>query len=73
MVDEGELEAYLAWKRDKDLYPPQWSPAEYIQDVLSKDARDRLGRLYDLLLTTDEITTEVLIDQINEIVFGGSK
>ena len=69
MIDEAEIEAYLVWKRDKELYPPQWTPAEYIQDVLNKDSRDRLGRLYDLLLNTDDITTEVLIEQIEEVVF----
>ena len=72
MIDEAELEAYIQWKRDKELYPPQWTPAEYIQEVLSKDARARMGKMYDLLLNTDDIKTEDLIGQIQEITFGGN-
>lgn len=43
------IEDYLLWKRDKELYPPQWTPLEWAQDVIMSEARVRIDLIKDFL------------------------
>jgi len=70
MIDVEEVNKYLAWKRDKELYPPRHSPEEYALHIISEDARKRLGLLYDYFLADrDEIPTEEQLNSIEDIIF----
>lgn len=51
MINTNMIEAYLLWKRDKELYPPSWSPEEWAADVIKGEARVRINLLKDLLET----------------------
>lgn len=48
-MDLQLLNQYLEWKRDKELYPPKWSPEEYAEHILSMDARGKINLIYDIL------------------------
>lgn len=49
MINTGMIEAYLVWKRDKELYPPQWTPEDWAKDVIMSEARVRIDLIKDLL------------------------
>lgn len=48
-MDLELLNQYLDWKREKELYPPKWSPEEYAEHVLNMEARGNLNLIYDML------------------------
>lgn len=48
-----ELEEYVAWKREKELYPPKWTPNEYIQEMLNANARRVMNKLQDIFESED--------------------
>lgn len=48
-----ELEQFIAWKRDKELYPPRWTPNEYIQEMLNANARRVINKLHDIFENED--------------------
>lgn len=48
-----ELEQFMAWKRDKELYPPRWTPNEYIQEMLNANARRVMNKLHDIFENED--------------------
>ena len=45
------IENYLSWKREKDMYPPQWTPEQWAEELLMSEARVRINLLKDLLET----------------------
>ena len=67
-----ELEKYLEWKRDKELYPPRNTPEEYMEHVLNMDARIKLQRIYNIFNEEDPgflaQHTNPLVDMIEEIL-----
>lgn len=48
-MDLELLNQYLDWKREKELYPPKWSPEEYAEHVLNMEARGNFNLIYDML------------------------
>lgn len=74
MIDVAEVEKYLEWKRDKELYPPRWTPEEYVEHILSQDARKKLQKIYDIFQNEDPgflaSNTNALVDMIEEVVSG---
>ena len=51
MSNTKMIENYLSWKREKDMYPPQWTPEQWAEEVLMSEARVRINLLKDLLET----------------------
>lgn len=49
MTNAKMVEDYLMWKRDKDLYPPKFSPDEWAKEILMSEASARLNMIKDLL------------------------
>jgi hypothetical protein len=45
------IENYLSWKREKDMYPPQWTPEQWAEELLMSEARVRINLIKDLLET----------------------
>ena len=74
MIDVVEVEKYLEWKRDKELYPPRWTPEDYVEHVLNQEARQKLQRVYDIFNEEDPgflaSNTNALVDMIEEVLSG---
>jgi hypothetical protein len=74
MIDVVEVEKYLEWKRDKELYPPRWTPEDYVEHVLNQEARQKLQRVYDIFQNEDPgflaSNTNALVDMIEEVLSG---
>lgn len=49
MINTKMIEDYLLWKRDKDLYPPQYTAADWAHEVIMSEANARIGLIKDLL------------------------
>lgn len=32
-IDTESIEDYLVWKRDKEMYPPKWTPFEFAEEI----------------------------------------
>jgi hypothetical protein len=59
------IENYLSWKREKDMYPPQWTPEQWAEELLMSEARVRINILKDLLETDlDPIEFAVKVQSI---------
>lgn len=77
MSNDKEIEfvnSYLAWKREKEMYPPRWTPEEYVNEISQADARVRLELISDYILSLDGPALNVAeanrrIDQIDDMVF----
>jgi hypothetical protein len=69
-----ELEKYLEWRRDKELYPPKWSPEEYTEHLLNMDARGKLIQIYNIYDNEDPdflaTNSNALTSMIEEILYG---
>jgi hypothetical protein len=63
------IEDYLLWKRDKELYPPQWTPAEWARDVIMSEANVRINLLKDMLEDVVELDPMELANEIHKIVY----
>ncbi len=63
------IEDYLDWKRSKELYPPQWTPLEWAQDVIMSEARVRIDLLKDLLENSPELEPTEVANQVHRIVY----
>ena len=48
MSNTTMIENYLSWKREKDMYPPQWTPEQWAEELLMSEARVRINMLKDL-------------------------
>lgn len=51
MSNTKMIENYLSWKREKDMYPPQWTPEQWAEELIMSEARVRINLLKDLLET----------------------
>ena len=51
MSNTRMIENYLSWKREKDMYPPQWTPEQWAEELIMSEARVRINLLKDLLET----------------------
>ena len=69
-----ELEEFMAWKRDKELYPPRWTPNEYIQEMLNANARRIVNKIQDIFDNEDPdflaSNSNELTNMIEEIING---
>ena len=67
-----ELEEFMAWKRDKELYPPRWTPNEYIQEMLNANARRIVNKIQDIFDNEDPdflaSNSNELTDMIEKII-----
>lgn len=68
------LEDYLAWRRDKELYPPKWTPEEYAEHILNLEARATLIRIHNIFDTEDPdflaSNSNALTAMIEEVLYG---
>lgn len=69
MINTKMIEDYLLWKRDKELYPPQWTAAEWAADVIMSEARVRIDLIKDLLENGEEIEPVEFANQVHRIVY----
>jgi len=69
-----ELEQFMAWKREKELYPPKWTPNEYIQEMLNSNARIALNKIHDIFDKEDPdflaSNSNALTAMIEEVLYG---
>lgn len=63
------IEDYLLWKRDKELYPPRWTPEEWARDVIMSEANVRLNLIKDMIEGRDEIGLVEFSLQIKSMVY----
>lgn len=79
MINTKMIEDYLLWKRDKDLYPPQYTAADWAHEVIMSEANARIGLIKDLLesdpgLEPTEFAVHVcriVYDPLEELMNGG--
>jgi hypothetical protein len=68
------LEDYMAWKREKELYPPKWTPEDYAEHILNMEARATVIRLQNIFDNEDPdflaSNTNPLTEMIEEILNG---
>lgn len=68
MTSAKMIHEYLMWKRDKDLYPPQWTPDEWAKDVLMSEGYARLNLIKDLLEHSDVDPID-FANEVHKIVY----
>lgn len=49
MTDAKMIQEYLLWRRDKELYPPQWSPEEWVNETIMSESHARMNLIKDFL------------------------
>jgi hypothetical protein len=69
MINTGMIENYLLWKRDKELYPPQWTPEDWAADVIMSEARVRIDLIKDLLENNPELDPVEFANEVHKIVY----
>lgn len=69
MINTNMIEAYLVWKRDKELYPPQWTPEDWAKDVIMSEARVRIDLIKDLLENSDDLDPVEFANEVHKIVY----
>lgn len=69
MTEVKMIEDYILWKRDKELYPPQWTPTEWALDVIKTEANQRINILKDMLEGLVELDPVELANEIHKIVY----
>jgi hypothetical protein len=67
MSNTTMIENYLSWKREKDMYPPTWTPEQWAEELLMSEARVRINLIADYLLGLDEPMDGLV--KIQEFVF----
>jgi len=63
------IENYLLWKRDKELYPPQWTPEDWAADVIMSEARVRVDLIKDLLENSGDVDPVEFANEVHRIVY----
>jgi hypothetical protein len=66
-IDSEAINQYLTWLRDKQLYPPQYSPEEYAEWIEMSEARVRMS-LIRMVLQNKDLTNQEICDKINDIM-----
>jgi hypothetical protein len=69
MINTKMVENYLLWKRDKELYPPQWTPEDWAADVIMSEARVRIDLIKDLLENNPELDPVEFANEVHKIVY----
>lgn len=69
MINTNMIESYLVWKRDKELYPPQWTPEDWAKDVIMSEARVRIDLIKDLLENSPELDPVEFANEVHKIVY----
>lgn len=69
MINTNMIESYLVWKRDKELYPPQWTPEDWAKDVIMSEARVRIDLIKDLLENSDDLDPVEFANEVHKIVY----
>lgn len=69
MINTGMIENYLLWKRDKELYPPQWTPEDWAADIIMSEARVRIDLIKDLLENSPELDPIEFSNEVHRIVY----
>jgi hypothetical protein len=69
MINTGMIEAYLLWKRDKELYPPQWSPRDWTEEIILSESRARMNLIKDLLENSLELDPVEFANEVHKIVY----
>ena len=69
MINTNMIESYLIWKRDKELYPPQWTPEDWAKDVIMSEARVRIDLIKDLLENSDDLDPVEFANEVHKIVY----
>jgi hypothetical protein len=74
MIDAEAVNHYLTWKLNNELYPPRYTPEEYVEYLIMSDARDRLRLLADYLTENGEINDPYeILSEVQSIVFDPIK
>lgn len=69
MINTDMIQNYLLWKRDKELYPPQWTPEDWAKDVIMSEARVRIDLIKDLLENSPELDPLEFANEVHRIVY----
>lgn len=69
MINTDMIQNYLLWKRDKELYPPQWTPEDWASDVIMSEARVRIDLIKDLLENSPELDPLEFANEVHRIVY----
>jgi hypothetical protein len=69
MINTDMIQNYLLWKRDKELYPPQWTPEDWAADVIMSEARVRIDLIKDLLENSPELDPLDFANEVHRIVY----
>jgi hypothetical protein len=74
VINKNHLDEYLAWKRERELYPAKLDPEEYVEYLLDKDARGKLIMIQNIFDNQDPdflaSNSNELTDMIDKIVNG---
>jgi hypothetical protein len=63
------IQNYLLWKRDKELYPPQWTPEEWANELIMSEANVRINFIKDLLEDNPELDAVEFANEVHKIVY----
>jgi hypothetical protein len=69
MTDTKMIENYLLWKRDKELYPPQWTPDEWAKELIMSEANARINIIKDLLENNPELDAIEFANEVHRITY----
>ena len=69
MINTNMIESYLVWKRDKELYPPQWTAADWAHEVIMSEANARINLIKDLLENSDNLDPVEFANEVHKIVY----
>lgn len=60
IINIKEIEGYIQWRRDKEMYPPTWSAQDYIDELTSEQALKEIAVVKDVMTkySKDMITAE---------------
>lgn len=70
-MSSSTLEAineYMVWRREREMYPPRYTPEEWLQEILNKEARTRLNLIAEYFENAED-PSEISVNRIQELVF----
>lgn len=69
MIDIELINGYVAWKRDKDLYPPKWTPEEYAEYIKQMRAVEGVYQINEIL-EEGSSDYESVVERVREVIDG---
>lgn len=69
MINTKMIEDYLVWKRDKELYPPQWSAADWAYEVIMSEANARINLIKDLYENSKDLDPIEFSNEVHRLVY----